>query len=473
MLCVTSNHKACYGVIQITVASEVFRQSTAFSDLVDSIDVTLNNLKQCITNRQIATKRIKKEELKIKKMILQTRTNVNTHLDKLQEKLLQELGSTSRSCKSEHSKILQKLQSAEDKLTKLREQTLHIKQYSSDIQVFLGTYQGNKTIVRETEFIKNAIWASKDYALKIDINSIIANLSTNVQDYGQIKISENRAKIDFGDLKINQTQIETIVQIPRNICNIQLQLIKKIRISMRPKSAEMNITGCVMLSNGHLLMVNCASKSLIEYTNTGEHIREIPVSGTPFGIAIINPRCIVVSYANTNFLEIMNNITFKVEKKIRFNRSARGLSHENGILYVVSGYASIQVLDLSGRQLETLKIASSSVMNLTTNRDNIFYTDYNSNKVHCCLLSGEELWQFKSDSINNPDGIAVDNNHNVFVLGFESNKLIIIQHDGKESKTLLTDSDGLNGPCAVYYDKEKRTLLICNQDGTVFLYKDV
>ncbi|CAC5404476.1 TRIM2_3 [Mytilus coruscus] len=473
MLCVTSNHKACSGVIQITAASEVFRQSTAFSDLVDSIDVTLNNLKQCITNRQIATKRIEKQELKIKKLIIQTRTNINTHLDKLQEKLLQELGSTSRSCKSEHSKILQKLQSAEERLAKLREQTLHIKQYSSDIQVFLGTYRGNKTIVRETESILDDIWASKDYELKVDINSLIANLLTNVQDYGQIKISENRANIDFGDPKINQAQIETIVPTPRKISNIQLQLIKTFRISMREKNAEMNITGCVMLSNGHLLMVNCAGKSLIEYTNTGEHIRDIPVSGTPFGIAVINPRCIVVSYATANFLAIMNNITFKVEKKIRFKRSARGLSQENGRLYVVSGYASIQVLDLSGRQLETLKIASYSVMNLTTNTDYIFYTDYNSNKVHCCLMSGEELWQFKSESINYPDGIAIDSNHNVLVLGFESNKLIIFQHDGKESKTLLTESDGLDGPSAVYYDKGKRTLLICNQDGTVFLYKVV
>lgn len=81
---------------------------------------------------------------------------------------------------------------------------------------------------------------------------------------------------------------------------------------MSEKNAEMNITGCIMLPNGHLLMVNCADKSLIEYTNTGVYIREIPVSGTPFGIAVINPRCIVVSYDNANFLTIMNNITFKV-----------------------------------------------------------------------------------------------------------------------------------------------------------------
>lgn len=69
----------------------------------------------------------------------------------------------------------------------------------------------------ETESIENAIWASKDYELKIHINSIIANLSKNVQDYGQIKISEKRANIDFGDPKINLEQIVIIVQTPRKI----------------------------------------------------------------------------------------------------------------------------------------------------------------------------------------------------------------------------------------------------------------
>ncbi|CAG2222997.1 unnamed protein product [Mytilus edulis] len=137
--------------------------------------------------------------------------------------------------------------------------------------------------------------------LKVDINSLISHLSTHVQDYGQIKITENRANIDFGDPQINQAQIGTIVQTPRNICNIQLQLMKTFRILMSEKNAEMNITGCIMLPNGHLLMMNCAAKSLNEYTNTGVYIREIPVSGTPFDIAIINPRCIVVSYDNTNF----------------------------------------------------------------------------------------------------------------------------------------------------------------------------
>ncbi|CAG2223030.1 unnamed protein product [Mytilus edulis] len=59
-------------------------------------------------------------------------------------------------------RILRRLKSTEEKITKLREQTLHIKQFSSDIQVFLGTYQGNKSRASETKSIKDAMDTCND-----------------------------------------------------------------------------------------------------------------------------------------------------------------------------------------------------------------------------------------------------------------------------------------------------------------------
>ncbi|XP_052080132.1 uncharacterized protein LOC127718197 [Mytilus californianus] len=313
---------------------------------------------------------------------------------------------------------------------------------------------------------------SKDYGLIINLNSIITKLSKEVEDFGQIKITENSSQLYFRDPKI-EAQIGIPVPTSRNVSNTQLRLIKTFRISMKNRMSKMHvtcITGCIILPNGNLLMADNACKSLIEFSDTGEHSRDIQVSGSPCCIAAVDFNRIVVTYAKRKFLEIMNNTTFKVEQKISFHKSARGISQENGILYVVSGCTTIHVLDLSGRQLETLEISSNNATYLTTSRDRIFYY---TDKVHCCLMNGEELWQFESNNITCPRDAAADSNHNVYVVGFHSNNLTIIQHDGIDSKILLTESDGLESPRAVYYDNEKRTLLICNQEGTFFLYKVV
>lgn len=88
-------------------------------------------------------------------------------------------------------------------------------------------------------------------------------------------------------------------------------------------------------------------------------------------------------------------------------------------------------------------------------------------------MDGIEVWQVKRESVSHYFGVRVDKNHNVYVVGYRSNDLTIIQHDGKDSKKLLTKSVGLDKPQAVYFDKDKNIVLICSEEGNVALYKIV
>ncbi|VDH97272.1 Hypothetical predicted protein [Mytilus galloprovincialis] len=468
VVCVPSKHKACSDVIPISVDSVNSRQSTALSDLEETIEGTLRNVKQCIKNRESASKEIEKQELEVKTMVLEMRTKINSHLDKLQGKLLHELRSTSDTCKSKYIKILQKLKSTEEMLTTLREQTTHMKQFSSDIQVFLGTRQVSRQIVREVESIKSEFDATKDYEFKVSMHSSITKLSNEVEEFGKIMVSESATNLDFRDPKFDQAQIEINVPTSRSISDIKLQLIKSCQLKSKD---DLNITGCVILLNGNLLMANSTEeKKLIEYSETGEHIRDIQVSSRPFDIAMIYLNRIVVTYGKESFLEIMNSNTFNVEKKFDLQKCCYGVSHADGKLYVANGNGVI-VIDLSGKEKKLLKEVSKGIFYIKSSRDKIFYTDYNMHKVQCCHLNGEEVWQFKLIGGLFPYGVTVDNNHNVYIVDYISNNLTIIQHDGGKSKTLLKESDGLNYSRASDFDMNTNTLLICNSTGKIFLYK--
>ncbi|XP_076088691.1 uncharacterized protein LOC143059087 [Mytilus galloprovincialis] len=463
VVCVPSKHKACSDVIPISLNTANSRQSSALSDLEETIKGNLRNVKQCITNRESATKEIEKQELAVKTMVLETRTKINSQLDKLQEKLLNELKSAFLTCKSKYMKILQKLKSTEKMLTKLREETKHMKAFSSDIQVFLGTRQVNKRIVSEVKSIKSEIGAAKDYALKVYIDSLIEKLSNDVEEFGKIMVSESATNLDFRDPKFDQAQIWI------NISDIKLQLIKTFQMTNEHKK---NVTGCLILPNGNLLMANDKEKNhLKEYSTSGEYIRDIPISGQPYDIAVIDLERIAVTYGDASCLEIMNKNTFNVEKKISLQNRCWGVSHADGKLYVAHG-DSVQVLNLSGQNLKTIKTVSNYIRRICASRDRIVYSDW-ENKVHCCNLNGEELWQFENDSIEFPRGVKADNYNNVYVVGYGSNNLTIIRHDGKDSKTLLTKSDGLKFPNALDFDKNTNTLLINNQGENITLFKVV
>ncbi|CAG2226611.1 unnamed protein product [Mytilus edulis] len=469
VVCVPSKHKACSDVIPINVNAANARQSSALSNLEDTIEKTLSNVKQCIRNRESATKELEKQELEVKTMVLETKAKINDHLDKLQEKLLHELRSTVQTCKSKYTKILRKLESTEEMLKKLRDQTLHMKQFSSDVQVFLGIRQVNRQLVHEVESIKTEIGAAKDYELKVSIDSLIVKLSNEVEEFGKIMVSETATNLDIRDSKFDQAQIEINVPNSRNIFDIKLQLIKSFQMTSEHK---LNVSGCLVLPNGNLLMANATKEyHLKEYNDRGEHIRDIRVSDQPYAIAMIDFDRIVVSYGGALFIEIRHINTFNVEKKISLQNNCWGVSHADGKLYVVHG-DSVQVLDLSGQNLKTIKTVSNHISRICASRDRIIYSDWDNDKVYCCNLNGTKLLQLKKNIIF-PRDITEDNYHNVFVVGYTSNNLTIVGQDGENSKTLLTESDGLRQPRTVFYDKAKRLLVICNDGGKVLLYKDV
>ena len=127
-------------------------------------------------------------------------------------------------------------------------------------------------------------------------------------------------------------------------------------------------------------------------------------------------------------------------------------------------------MNMTGKVLRTIQREELTSFHITTFNDRIYYTDEYRHTVHCCSMTGEEIWVFENESIVCPTGISVDNNQNVYVAGFDSKNLTLIQHDGTVSKTLLTKDDGLDEPVAVYYRKDSNTLIIGDKPGSVAIY---
>ena len=128
------------------------------------------------------------------------------------------------------------------------------------------------------------------------------------------------------------------------------------------------------------------------------------------------------------------------------------------------------MIDKMGNKLNTIKCNVDAVFYLQVTKENIYYTDYTKKTLHCCNLSGDNIWVFQDESANNSHGVSVDNNRNVFVVGQRSNTLTVIQYDGTVSKTLLTQTDGLSYPLAVFYSKDRNTLVLNETPRSLSFY---
>jgi DNA-binding beta-propeller fold protein YncE len=91
--------------------------------------------------------------------------------------------------------------------------------------------------------------------------------------------------------------------------------------------------------------------------------------------------------------------------------------------------------------------------------------------VTCCDLHGTTQWEFKDTRVLQfPLGISVDNDGNVYVVGYTSNNVVVISPDGQCHRQLLSSKDGLTNPRVLEYGKSTNRLLVVNNNTTAFLF---
>ena len=89
----------------------------------------------------------------------------------------------------------------------------------------------------------------------------------------------------------------------------------------------------------------------------------------------------------------------------------------------------------------------------------------------CCDLHGTTQWEFKGNrDLYCPLGISVDTDGNVYVVGCQSNNVMVISPDGQRHRQLLSSKDGLVSPRVLDYDRSTNRLLVVNQSNTAFLF---
>lgn len=128
-----------------------------------------------------------------------------------------------------------------------------------------------------------------------------------------------------------------------------------------------------------------------------------------------------------------------VERKVEFANSCYGISYNANKLFVIITNG-IVILDIAGKVLEILTIESG--LCLVTTIDRIYFTDESNDILRCISMTGEEIWVHNMESLVYPRAITVDAHQNVLVADSKSNSVIVIQHDGKLSKILLSEIDG-------------------------------
>lgn len=91
-----------------------------------------------------------------------------------------------------------------------------------------------------------------------------------------------------------------------------------------------------------------------------------------------------------------------------------------------------------------------------------YFSNYKEHTVTSLDLCGNQLWKYKSGSLQSPKGITTDGYGNVYVVGMQSKNVFVISKDGQYGRELFKCKVK---PFSVHLNKHNNQLLVRDFGG--------
>ncbi|XP_071137191.1 uncharacterized protein [Mytilus edulis] len=294
-LCILEKHTNCKGILSLdNVAKNVASSSSLFS-LQQNIANLVKNLSQLNKVRTRSSKQLQSDKIVKYTSVRAMRKRLDKHLDTLEEKLLQELSSKAGTCETEINNSLSEIELKTKAAYAVQSNITLLKTMATDVQLFLAIRDIDTSVTTETNWLREFANQHNTDELDLDLNTKPMEDLFRTKSLGSVRIDRIPNHVPINHLNIKEAQI------PREaMCNgiDQIQLYQKIHIQYHNEKLIEILFGCIISSNGDIILADGPSKKFTVFNEEGNHIKDIHLPGTPSDLTEISQGRIAVTYGN-------------------------------------------------------------------------------------------------------------------------------------------------------------------------------
>jgi hypothetical protein len=144
-------------------------------------------------------------------------------------------------------------------------------------------------------------------------------------------------------------------------------------------------------------------------------------------VPIIDNNSVAVSSRedSNSCITIIDIESKEVKKTISIDTNSYGMAVRGSTIYYCTYINGLKMLNLSDQSVSDIINSNMTyVCYVATSGDKLYYTNWNTHTVTCCDLYGTSQWEFNESVLRCPLGISVDNDGNVYVVGFHSKNVL-------------------------------------------------
>ena len=403
-----------------------------------------------------------------KREIQTFRKELNTFLDKLENDMLKDLDTSEKEPHKQLSQHISTLTAALQMLDSDYTLLENAKQDGRKSVMFTSDLQVSKRLQDYESRLKDLANDVIEPTLSFERNKKLADIQTS------IKI--------FGNLRVKDTSATRLKKQP--LLGRKIQSRRKVTIESANDHTTSCITGCTVLSSGHIVLCDYSNLKLKLLDTTRVLQGTLTLPDQPWDVSAVDDYNVIVTLPakmQLQYIQVLPKI--KTGRVIHLDKKCYGVEVSGDEIYTTChnnpGQGEVRILDLNGNINRRLGIKQDGsfmftypfYITVTQSGRKVFISDYNTASVTCMTGDGNINYQYKYDDLTSPNGLIVDAGDNVLVCGYYSRTLQVISADGSKHETLLSSSDFQYEPSSVAYRDCDDTLVVGCLNDKVCLFQ--
>ncbi|CAG2193236.1 unnamed protein product [Mytilus edulis] len=274
--CITDDHKKCQEMKPLLDILKQVKSSASVQLFEKDLKNVKENLEEIIKYLNSRMNTSNSQKTKAAEQIRSMRKSIDDFLNKLEQKILNNLESKHSQLKSKMNTLLQQLKTQANQLSQLQSDFTKMTQYATELQMYVGLREIEKTTSEAAKHLEDLKSGGQldEVNLELTISSELQSILKDVKSFGDININTSPFTLQLKAVRKDQAQY--LVHTTPTIEQIKPSFLRQLTIPQDRKNIY--IKACTILPDGKYLILDSQlhkNINLLLFSNDGMFMREV------------------------------------------------------------------------------------------------------------------------------------------------------------------------------------------------------
>ncbi|KAL3890453.1 hypothetical protein ACJMK2_002735 [Sinanodonta woodiana] len=466
-ICYFDRHNTCFKVRKLKEDLPSLLRETKTSEIIEELKKLQTHLKTFINVKESNIRDLESQVNGLTDQIREVRTKINTALDELEMKVKME---GRRIHKEADIRTQEENHQCLSLIHAIRNSQLlceTVQKYGIDIQKFLTAEKIKAQLPLYYSQVREKYERTDLLTVQVTFTPLLESI---------LSLSSS----DIGKLVTMKGSTLSIPGLRKPTKECQVEKVETVDVNISGNTTY--YSGIAILPRDRVILVDRNNSQCILLNNSYQVVTTYKLTKWPYDICVVGDEQVAVSVYNQKNIQILSvkDDVISPVRTITTKYKCEGITAAgNGEMVVVGECGNNKYcwsLIRDGREVTYSDQFDSSseyynFIALNNSKTQVYVTVYDTNSLLCFNMEGKKQYTYSPNNLQNPAGLAVDRDDNIYVVGYSSHNIHQLSPEGCILQVITTGVP--QDPWAISFDNSGDTFIItdCSEQSKLHIYQ--